>query len=110
MFDSLASQLLASGPIRIGERSAHAMLTPSQLIVLVAAANGLTAAETARMLRRGTQTVKTQRGQTLLKLGARNMAHAVHIAVTVGVITRAPAGQTTRPVVLAHDGTGCRAA
>jgi DNA-binding CsgD family transcriptional regulator len=93
MFDSRASQLLSAGRMRIGERSAHSMLTPSELIVLVAAANGMTAVETARMLGKGTQTVKTQRGQTLLKLGARNMPHAVHIAVTEGVISRMPAEQ-----------------
>jgi DNA-binding CsgD family transcriptional regulator len=76
--------------VRIAEGYAPALLTPSELLVLCAAANGLTAAETAARLGKGTQTVKTQRGQALLKLGARNTAQAVCIATERGILTAAP--------------------
>jgi DNA-binding CsgD family transcriptional regulator len=66
--------------------SVHAVLTPSELEVLCAAANGLTASETAHSLVKGEATVKTQRRQILLKLGARNIAHAVCIATEDGIV------------------------
>jgi DNA-binding CsgD family transcriptional regulator len=62
------------------------VLTPSELDVLCAAANGLTSAETAVSLVKGEATVKTQRRQILLKLGARNIAHAVCIATEDGLV------------------------
>jgi DNA-binding NarL/FixJ family response regulator len=64
----------------------HSVLTPSELEVLCAAANGLTAGETAHSLVKGEATVKTQRRQILLKLGARNIAHAVCIATEDGIV------------------------
>jgi DNA-binding CsgD family transcriptional regulator len=64
----------------------HSVLTPSELEVLCAAANGLTASETANSLVKGEATVKTQRRQILLKLGARNIAHAVCIATEDGIV------------------------
>ena len=64
----------------------HSVLTPSELDVLCAAANGLTASETAHSLVKGEATVKTQRRQILLKLGARNIAHAVCIATEDGIV------------------------
>jgi DNA-binding CsgD family transcriptional regulator len=76
--------------VRIAEDHERALLSPSELLVLCAAANGLTAAETADRLGKGTQTVKTQRGQALLKLGARNTAQAVCIATERGILTAAP--------------------
>jgi DNA-binding CsgD family transcriptional regulator len=78
------------GRIRIAHAAAGG-LTQSELIALCAAANGFTAVETARALRKGTQTVKTQRGQALLKLGARNTPHAVRLAMNVGILYRTPA-------------------
>jgi DNA-binding NarL/FixJ family response regulator len=75
--------------VRIAEHGAHTLLSPSELLVLCAAANGLTAAETAEMLGKGVQTVKTQRGQALLKLRARNTAQAVCIATERGFLTTA---------------------
>jgi DNA-binding CsgD family transcriptional regulator len=66
--------------------SVHTVLTPSELEVLCAAANGLTASETAHSLVKGEATVKTQRRQILLKLGARNIAHAVCIATEDGIV------------------------
>jgi DNA-binding NarL/FixJ family response regulator len=62
------------------------VLTPSELDVLCAAANGLTAGETATSLVKGEATVKTQRRQIMLKLGARNIAHAVCIATEDGLV------------------------
>jgi DNA-binding NarL/FixJ family response regulator len=62
------------------------VLTPSELDVLCAAANGLTSAETAVSLVKGEATVKTQRRQILLKLAARNIAHAVCIATEDGLV------------------------
>jgi DNA-binding NarL/FixJ family response regulator len=73
--------------VHIAADASATLLSPSELGVLCAAANGLTAAETAAKLGKGTQTVKTQRGQTLLKLGARNTAQAVCIATECGLLT-----------------------
>ena len=64
----------------------RSVLTPSEREVLCAAANGLTANETAHSLVKGEATVKTQRRQILLKLGARNIAHAVCIATEDGIV------------------------
>jgi DNA-binding NarL/FixJ family response regulator len=52
-------------------------LSPSELAILEDAALGLTVTETARKRHKGVETVKTQRRSILLKLGARNMAHAI---------------------------------
>jgi DNA-binding CsgD family transcriptional regulator len=82
--------------VRIAESDVHTLLSPSELIVLCAAANGLTAAETAQQLGKGTQTVKTQRGQALLKLGARNTAQAVCIATECGILTTAAGANRPR--------------
>jgi DNA-binding CsgD family transcriptional regulator len=68
----------------------HSVLTRSELEVLCAAANGLTAGETAHSLTKGEATVKTQRRQILLKLGARNIAHAVCIATEDGIVRCGP--------------------
>lgn len=73
------------GEVQLVDRS-HPILTPSELEVLCAAANGLTAAETAHSLVKGEATVKTQRRQILIKLGARNIAHAVCIATEEGIV------------------------
>jgi DNA-binding CsgD family transcriptional regulator len=56
------------------------VLSPSELQVLCAAANGLTSIESGARLNKGVETVKTQRHQILLKLGARNITQAVCIA------------------------------
>ncbi len=62
-------------------------LSPSELAVLSTAAHGLTTSESARHLGKGTETVKTQRRQVILKLGARNIANAVAIAASRGILT-----------------------
>jgi DNA-binding CsgD family transcriptional regulator len=53
------------------------VLTPTEMDVLLDAADGLTRAESASKRSKGPETVKTQRRSILLKLGARNMAQAV---------------------------------
>jgi DNA-binding CsgD family transcriptional regulator len=62
------------------------VLSPSELLVLCAAANGLTSIESGRRLSKGVETVKTQRHQILLKLGARNITQAVCIATEQGFL------------------------
>jgi DNA-binding NarL/FixJ family response regulator len=62
-------------------------LTPAELAVLQAAAEGLTVPETARKLQKGSETVKTQRNKIILKIGARNMVHAVCIAAERGLVS-----------------------
>ncbi|MEO9175115.1 MAG: LuxR C-terminal-related transcriptional regulator [Gaiellales bacterium] len=52
-------------------------LSDCELAVLTDAAAGLTTLETAHKRTKGVETVKTQRRSILLKLGARNMTHAV---------------------------------
>jgi DNA-binding CsgD family transcriptional regulator len=72
--------------VRLAEGLRDTTLTPSELVVLCEAANGYTAAETARRLDKGTQTVKTQRCRILLKLHAANTAQAVCIATEQGIL------------------------
>jgi DNA-binding CsgD family transcriptional regulator len=62
-------------------------LTQAELVVLRAAAVGLTVPQTARQLHKGTETVKTQRNKIILKIGARNMTHAVCIATEQGLVS-----------------------
>jgi DNA-binding NarL/FixJ family response regulator len=57
-------------------------LSQSERDVLEDAAEGLTVLESARARFKGTETVKTQRRSILLKLGARNMTHAVAMVNT----------------------------
>jgi DNA-binding NarL/FixJ family response regulator len=69
-------------PAAIGDTG----LTPSELAVLCAAANGLSITETARQLGKSPETVKTQRRSILLKLGARNAPQAVCLATERGIL------------------------
>jgi DNA-binding NarL/FixJ family response regulator len=62
-------------------------LSAAEHAVLQAAACGLTVPETARTLHKSTETVKTQRNTVILKLGARNMAHAVCMAAEAGEVS-----------------------
>jgi DNA-binding NarL/FixJ family response regulator len=80
-----ASESHVRGDVRL-VGGVHSVLTPSELDVLCAAANGLTSSETAVSLVKGEATVKTQRRQILIKLGARNIAHAVCIATEDGLV------------------------
>lgn len=61
-------------------------LSATELDVLRDAACGLTVAESAATRFKGTETVKSQRRQILLKLGARNMTHAVALAAVEHLI------------------------
>jgi DNA-binding CsgD family transcriptional regulator len=71
-----------SSPVPVAQRHVDtAALSSSELDVLDDAANGLTAPETALRRGKGVETVKTQRRSILLKLGARNMPHAVAKAI-----------------------------
>jgi DNA-binding CsgD family transcriptional regulator len=79
------SETLLRGAVKIVEDT-PTVLSPSELEVLCAAANGLTSGETAHSLMKGEATVKTQRRQILAKLGARNIAHAVCIATEDGLV------------------------
>jgi DNA-binding CsgD family transcriptional regulator len=85
--------------VRLAEDMRATALTPSELVVLCEAANGYTAAETARRLAKGTQTVKTQRCRVLLKLHAANTAQAVCIATEQGilVVDHGPANSVASP-------------
>ena len=67
------------------------LLTPSELEVLLDAADGLTVRDSASKRHKSGETVKSQRKQILLKLGARNMTHAVALAVIAGRIPTAKA-------------------
>jgi DNA-binding CsgD family transcriptional regulator len=72
------------------ELASTSVLSPSELQVLCAAANGLTSIESGRHLSKGVETVKTQRHQILLKLGARNITQAVCIATEQGFLVADP--------------------
>jgi DNA-binding CsgD family transcriptional regulator len=63
------------------------LISPSELEVLRAAANGLTVSESASMLGKGRETIKTQRHRVILKFGARNIAQAVALATARGLLT-----------------------
>jgi DNA-binding CsgD family transcriptional regulator len=66
-------------------RAQTSRLTPSELDVLEDAANGLSVRESGLLRRKGVETVKSQRGSVLRKLGARTMTHAVALSLQNGV-------------------------
>ncbi len=66
--------------------AADSLLSPNELLVICAAANGRTSFETSVLLGKSIETVKTQRHQILLKLGARNITQAVCLATEHGYI------------------------
>ena len=61
-------------------------LSPAEQEILDDAAEGLTVAETAQKRMKGFETVKTQRRSIMLKLNARNIAHAVSVASRNGLL------------------------
>ena len=61
-------------------------LTPKELTVLRLAAEGASAVETAKKLRKAVETVKTQRCAIIAKLHARNMTNAVAISYQRGLL------------------------
>ena len=72
-----------------GTVSARELLTPAELDVLRAAAEGMSANETADRLIKSTGTIKTQRKSVLAKLQARNMAEAVWLGCKKGYLSPA---------------------
>ncbi len=67
--------------------------------MLADAALGLSVAETARKQFKSAETVKTQRKAIMLKLGARNTAHAVAMTTArLASDTRRAAGAMTRMI------------
>jgi RNA polymerase sigma factor (sigma-70 family) len=61
-------------------------LTSRELMVLRMAADGASAAETAKKLRKGLETVKSQRKVIIAKLSAKNMMNAVSISYQRGLL------------------------
>jgi DNA-binding NarL/FixJ family response regulator len=57
------------------------VLSPSETAVLEDAADGLTVQESAKRRLKSPETVKSQRKTLMVKLGARNIANAVAIAM-----------------------------
>lgn len=72
--------------LRGGARAADDQLTAKELTVLRLAAEGASAAETAKRLRKAVETVKTQRRAIIHKLHARNMTNAVSISYQRGLL------------------------
>jgi DNA-binding CsgD family transcriptional regulator len=76
--------------VKVSEAPASSIRVPklsaTELDILRDAACGLTVAESAATRVKGTETVKSQRRQILLKLGARNMTHAVALAAVERLI------------------------
>jgi RNA polymerase sigma factor (sigma-70 family) len=68
-------------------------LTPKELTVLRLAAEGASAAETAKRLRKAVETVKSQRCAIISKLHARNMTNAVAISYQRGLLGAAVNGE-----------------
>lgn len=106
--DATSTVSSALTEVRLAPQLGRTRLTPNELIVLREAANGYTAAETAERLGKGVPTIKTQRGQILVKLHAANTAQAVCIATEQGilVIDRGPTHTTaSSPRVRGARGT-----
>ena len=61
-------------------------LSEMELTVLKSSAAGETSRETAKRLRKSTETVKTQRRAVIAKLKARNMCHALSKAYRLGIL------------------------
>lgn len=66
-------------------------LSEPELDVLEAAAEGLSARETAAVLTKSEHTIIAQRRAAQAKLGARNLVHAVALAHRKGLLPDAPA-------------------
>ena len=71
-------------------------LTAAELAVLIAAGDGLSAGEAAVLLSKSTETVKAQRASVIMKLGARNMCHAIRLASEAGIFDQASAADLFR--------------
>lgn len=71
-------------------------LTAAELAVLIAAGDGLSAGEAAVLLSKSAETVKAQRASVIMKLGARNMCHAIRLASEAGMFDQANAAGLSR--------------
>jgi DNA-binding NarL/FixJ family response regulator len=88
--DGAESHLLEwAVPTRTARPAVLVALSPSEVDVLLDAAGGLTVKESAVFRGRGTETIKTQRKNILIKLSARNITQAVAVALRDELI-RAP--------------------
>jgi DNA-binding NarL/FixJ family response regulator len=74
-------------PTRNARPSVLVALSPSEVDVLLDAAGGLTVKESAVFRARGTETIKTQRKNILIKLSARNITQAVAVALRDDLIS-----------------------
>jgi len=72
-----------------GTAPAREVLTPAELDVLRAAAEGMSADETADQLIKSTGTIRSQRKSVLAKLQAKNMAEAVWLGCKKGYLSPA---------------------
>jgi DNA-binding CsgD family transcriptional regulator len=61
-------------------------LSPPELLALAYAAQGYTVDETAALVLKSPQTIKSQLMWSRLRLGARNTTHAVVIALRTGLL------------------------
>lgn len=73
---------------RTADRPSTCPLTPGQLDVLAGAAAGESPEDTARRLAVGYNAVRYHRHRAARRLGARNLMHAVALAVAAGWISR----------------------
>jgi DNA-binding CsgD family transcriptional regulator len=88
--DGSAPHLLEwATPARSARCAPLVPLSPGELDVLVDAAGGMTVKESAVFRARGTETIKTQRKNVLLKLRARNITQAVALALRDRLISTA---------------------
>lgn len=72
-------------------RAGHAprpvdQLTEVELEALISAAKGETCNEAGGRLYKGYETIRTHRNAAILKLNARNITHAVAIAIRRGIL------------------------
>lgn len=84
LLDDIATVSAAPFPSGARPRDEALTLTESERRVLTLAASGLTKAEIAAALRVGEETVKTQVASARGRFGARNITHAVALAVSRG--------------------------
>lgn len=93
--DERIHDLVLSRPIpqKLAERLAREMVEPTMLSsrekdVLALIANGYTAREIADLMHLSHWTIGSHQARIRMKLGARNMAHAVAIGLLAGHIER----------------------
>lgn len=83
---AVLSEIVHRFPAQAATRGAPD-LSPMQWRILRMSADGVTIVEIRRLLAMGERTVNTHRTAIREKLGARTMAHAVHIAYRLGMLS-----------------------